>query len=113
MKPNVWNLDMLNNKTDNLYSFSNKKNDNISIWNLDTGINDQYVEFYPGQVINVDPTFTRINLSHPHGTGTSICSGGKNYGSSKNFTIYNYPVCRFGGSCGSFDINNGLNIAFI
>jgi len=106
--PKAWNIDMLDEKEDDQFIHPIKKNDVVSLWNLDTGINDQHIEFNDGQIINVDPTFTRTNLSHPHGTGTSICSGGRNYGSSKNFTIYNYPVCRYGGSCGSSDINNGL-----
>jgi len=110
-QPAAWDLDLLDNSANNSYSYQNVLNPNVDLWILDTGVNDQHVEFLPSQVVNVDPTFTRVNLSHPHGTGTSCCAGGLNYGSSKRLTIYNYPVCRSGGSCGSSDVDNGLKAA--
>jgi len=108
LKPDAWFLDMFDGNKDRNYSYVNKVTNDVVIWILDTGINDQHVEFNKNQIINVDSTFTRINLNHPHGTGVACSSSGINYGSSKNFTIYNYPVCRVGSSCGSSTINDGL-----
>lgn len=108
-KPNAWHLDLINQKEDNLYAYSEKQNnDNIDLWILDTGINWNHKEFYIHQVIDVDLNYSIFNITHAHGTGTASIAGGINYGASKNYTIYNYPICRFGGSCGSSDIEKGF-----
>lgn len=107
LKPDAWHLDLMDSVKDTKYNFINHTGD-VELWILDTGVNWKHEEFYKDQVVDVDPSFNINNLSHPHGTGTASAAGGKNYGTSKKFTIYNYPVCRFGGSCGSGDVDNGL-----
>jgi subtilisin family serine protease len=107
-EPNAWSIDYLDIQQDNSYNFDSNNKELVEIWILDTGVNWHHVEFDESQVVDVDPNYNIFNVSNPHGTGTSICSGGKNYGSSKGFKIYNYPVCRSGGSCGSSDIDNGF-----
>jgi len=109
-KPDAWHLDQADLQKDNNYSYINECDHcNPAIFDLDTGINYKHLEFKPGQVIDVDPSFNINNLSNPHGTGTASIIGGLNYGVSKGFKIYNYPVCRYGGGCGSSDIDKGLN----
>lgn len=108
-KPDAWDIDLLNQDQDNSYIFDPSENDKVELWILDTGINWNHAEFELGQVIDFDPTFTIANITHPHGTGTSIAAGGLNYGSSKKLKIYNFPVCRSGGGCGSVDIDKGFS----
>lgn len=107
-KPDAWDIDYLNFDKDNLFSYDIIHKDQVELWILDTGINWRHSEFFPGQVIDVDPDFTIANISNPHGTGTSACAGGLNYGSSKGFSIFNFPVCRSGGSCRGSDIDKGF-----
>lgn len=107
-KPNAWTLDYLDIDHDNTFTYETTNKDKVEIWVLDTGVNWKHVEFAENQVTDVDPNYNISNISHPHGTGTSICTGGTHYGASKGFHIYNYPVCRSGGSCGSSDIDNGF-----
>lgn len=101
IKPDAWHLDALDKKKDNKYSWIKSKNNSVDIWILDTGINWKHREFVSGQVIDVDSTFTIKNITHPHGTGTACAAGGLNYGTSKRLPIYNFPICRNGGSCAS------------
>lgn len=108
IKPNAWTLDFLDHMGDNYYSYPNITND-IELWILDTGINWKHKEFEGIQVIDTDPTYTILNLTNQHGTGTSDCAGGNNYGTSKSKIIYNYPVCRSGGSCAGSDIDHGFH----
>lgn len=107
-KPIAWSIDYLDIDKDNKYTYESSNKEEVEIWILDTGINWHHTEFYIGQVIDMDPNYDIQNITHPHGTGTSICAGGLNYGSSKGFKIYNFPVCRNGGSCGSSDIDNAF-----
>jgi len=109
-KPAAWQLDKLDGKDDDQYIYRNGSNQ-IDLFILDTGVNWKHKEFKDGQVIDLDPNFNINNLSNAHGTGTSSQAAGINYGSSKGTIIYNYPVCRFGGSCGGADIEAGLHIA--
>lgn len=109
VKPNAWQIDMLDNKTDVMYSYPNINfDDKVDLWILDTGVFWKHHEFEVNQVIDMDVNFSIPNLTSPHGTGSASAAAGKNYGSAKNVQIYNYPVCRFGGSCGSADIEKGL-----
>lgn len=110
--PNAWHLDLLDEMMDQQYKYVNQSNNLVDIWILDTGVNPDHQEFHIGQVIDVDLNYTKINLTHPHGTGTAACASGIHYGSSKNFTIYNYPVCRLGGSCANSEVDKGLNIVY-
>jgi len=104
-----WHLDFLDGVNDNQYKYYNGMKQygdrEIDLWVLDTGIYELHKEFFPGQIIDEYLNFT---YGHPHGTGTSACAGGKNVGVSKYFYIHDYPVCQFGGSCGSADIFAGL-----
>lgn len=100
-KPNAWHLDALDKQLNHRYSYASSNNHSVDIWILDTGVNWKHREFQNKQVIDVDGSFTIVNLTHPHGTGTACAAGGVNYGSSKNIPIYNFPICRQGGSCGS------------
>jgi subtilisin family serine protease len=108
IKPNAWTLDFFDHMGDNMYYYPNVSND-IELWMLDTGINWKHKEFDGIQVIDTDPTFTILNLTNQHGTGTADCAGGNNYGASKSKVIYNYPVCRSGGSCAGSDIDRGFH----
>jgi len=63
------------------------------------------MNFFKGQIIDEYENFTQ---GHPHGTGVAASAGGVNYGIARNFKIHDYPVCQFGGSCGSADIFAGL-----
>jgi len=110
LKPGAWQLDKLDGREDGQYSFHKAKNE-VDLYILDTGVNWKHKEFSEGQVIDMDPAYGIKNLSHPHGTGTASQSAGLNYGSSKGTKIYNYPVCRYGGSCGGGDIEAGLHAA--
>lgn len=100
-QPDAWHLDALDRNVNNRYAYASSNNHSVDIWILDTGINWRHREFAPGQVVDVDPSFTIKNITHPHGTGTACAAGGLNYGTSKNIKIYNFPICRSGGSCGS------------
>lgn len=110
LKPSAWNLDQLNVLEDNQYTYlrNDQTNSSVVLWILDTGVFWKHLEFAPGQVVDVDGNYTIVNLTHPHGTGTASAAGGKNYGSSKGTLIYNFPVCRYGGSCGSSDVEKGF-----
>lgn len=112
LKPSAWNLDLLDNVSNVQYMYPSHsfEDTNITIWILDTGINWKHNEFYKNQVIDLDPSYNILNLTHPHGTGVAGCASGKNYGSSKNFTIFNFPVCRYGGSCGSSSIDKAFHL---
>lgn len=112
--PNAFQLDLLdNNNSDYNYYYPehNYSDLNVSIFILDTGIYWKHEEFEPGQVIDLDSNYGIQNISSPHGTGTACAASGKHYGASKNITLFNYPVCRYGGSCGSSDIENGFFVA--
>lgn len=111
-KPDAWPLDLIDNVLNDSYSFS-AFNNQVELWILDTGINWKHQEFESNQVIDVDETYTIRNITHPHGTGTACAAGGLNYGTSKHIPIYNFPVCRFGGSCGSSDIDKGLQMVLL
>lgn len=107
--PDAWNLDMIDSNIDNKYSFpmiNNNIDNNVSIFILDTGVNKNHIEFEKDQVVSLS-SFNPVNS---HGTGTSSCASGKRYGSSKNITIYDYAVCRYGGSCASSDVVLGLEL---
>jgi hypothetical protein len=107
LKPNAWDLDFFDIPDLN-YLFPNVS-ESIELWILDTGINWKHKEFEEIQVLDTDPTFTISNITNPHGTGTAACAGGRNYGASKSKKIYNYPVCRQGGSCAGSDIDKGFH----
>lgn len=108
LEPYAWQLDMMDQENDVIYKYCVPSNISTDLWILDTGTNPYHIEFNPGQVIETDPSFTFINMTSPHGTGTAGCAGSIHYGTSKNLTIYSYPVCRMGGSCASYDIDKGL-----
>jgi len=116
LKNNPWQLDFIDqssssSSTDNKYTYyngiehANGDDHEIDIWILDTGINPYHKEFLKDQIIDEYVNFTQ---GHPHGTGTACMAGGKNYGVSRNFKIHDYPVCQYGGSCGSAHIFAGL-----
>lgn len=107
LKPSAWHLDLLNNLSDNSYNFPTS-NPNVTVWVLDTGVFWKHKEFEYSEVVDVDPLYNLSKINHAHGTGVAAMMAGFNYGSSKKFKIYNYPVCRFGGSCGSSDIEKGF-----
>lgn len=110
--PYAWDVDYLDYLANKQYSYpvlNNNFKDNVSIWILDTGVNQNHIEFAPHQVISLVPEFNRTNA---HGTGTGSCAGGIHVGLSKHIPIYDFPVCRFGGSCGSSDVVAGLETAY-
>jgi len=112
LKNTPWQLDFLDGiENDNNYKYyngiSNAGGDDheIDIWILDTGVYPDHNEFFKGQVID---EYANFSQGHPHGTGVAACATGNNYGVAKNFKIHDYPVCQYGGSCGSADIFAGL-----
>ena len=109
-KPDSWHLDMLDLKVNAAFEYQSNLSiqDQVDLWVLDTGIFSAHEEFLPGQVIDVDTEFTTSNLSHPHGTGSACAAAGLRYGVAKEVKIYNFPACKYGGSCGSADIEKGL-----
>lgn len=110
LKPNAWDLDFFDTPNDFNYNYPNIINSFVELWILDTGINWRHKEFEGIEVVDVDPFYNISSITHPHGTGTAACAGGKNYGSSKPPIIYNYPVCRVSGSCYGSDIDKGMRI---
>lgn len=108
--PSAFQLDMVDQIIDHNYMYPshNYSDLNVSLFVLDTGVYSKHTDFAPGQVIDVDPSFGIANITNAHGTGTSSAASGIHFGTSKNITIYNYPVCRYGGSCGSGDIERGF-----
>jgi hypothetical protein len=106
-KPDAWPLDLLDQVLNNSYVYPTATS-MVDLWILDTGVFWKHHEFELNQVTDVDANYTIQNISHPHGTGTACAAGGINYGTSKHIPIYNFPVCRIGGSCGSSDIEKGL-----
>jgi hypothetical protein len=107
IKPEAWPLDLLDDVLNQSYTFPSNNN-MVDLWILDTGINWKHKEFESGQVVDMDDSFTIDNITHPHGTGTACAAAGLNYGTSKHIPIYNFPVCKYNGNCGSSDIEKGL-----
>jgi len=108
-----WQLDFLDGiENDNQYNHYNGMelygDRELDIWILDTGVYQDHKEFFVGQIID---EYTNFTQGHPHGTGTAASAGGTNYGVAKKFYIHDYPVCQYGGSCGSADIFAGLTKA--
>eukprot|EP01084_Bolivina_argentea_P195665 335605_1 len=99
-----YGMDLLDSN-DMDYKYSYPQFDNITIANnhkidlhiLDSGIQSNHVEFYSYQIIHKmgDGPAIFDNNYGDHGTHVAGIIGGKNYGSSRNFTIYDYRVCEF------------------
>ena len=71
----------------------------VDLYIVDTGIRSTHDEFYPGQVVHeLGDGYARydpLGYVASHGTHVAGTAGGKNFGVSKNLTIYDYRVCIY------------------
>lgn len=105
-----YGMDLLDSdKMDYRYSYPQFTNVTISnerkidIYVLDSGIQSNHEEFENYQIIHrlgdgpaIYPNDgSEIQKYGDHGTHVAGLASGKNYGSSRNFTIFDYRVCEF------------------
>lgn len=109
--PEAWTLDYTDRSINHQYTSNWNHSDNVDLWILDTGVYDQHEEFKHLNVTNYYLNDSSYVISHPHGTGVASAAVGMKYGTAYNKNIYNVPVCKFGASCGSSDIEKGLRLA--
>lgn len=108
LKPDAWPLDYMDQSYDQHYAYSILNEDMVDLWMLDTGIFWNHKELEDLTITDEDPTYTILNITHPHGTGTCSAAAGKHYGTTKSIIIHNVPVCKYNGTCASSDIEKGF-----
>ena len=81
------------------YSDIDDNDNGVDLYIVDSGIRASHDEFFDGQVIHeLGDGYARYsshNYAGSHGTHVAGIAGGKNYGVSKNLTIYDYRVCIY------------------
>jgi len=116
----LWNLDQLDGILDNKYNGVQKNpstiDPNIDIYILDTGVQLDHVVFdqilYDGKNQALYLTGSPKSYTQYHGTHVASVAGGKYFGVSEKFRIYNYAVLNSQGTGTDSMILNGLQSVY-